>query len=232
MKHHSPRARVVGALVGFLLVAAACGSDAKKVVSDTTPSTAASATTVSAGSTPSAGSTGGTAGTTVGTPAGTAAGTSAGSAAPSTKPATDVPQGGTLTIGAEQEPDCTDWINTCGGSSWGYWTMGVTTLPRSFDTKPDGSVVPCAAAGSLMFAPEITLAALKAMKAQYGDKIYGRYGFADAFNPHDGWIGRDVLGIDLGITLLSAENLRSGKIWFWFMQNKEITQALQRASIS
>jgi peptide/nickel transport system substrate-binding protein len=46
--------------------------------------------------------------------------------------------GGTLTIGAEQEPDCADWSNTCGGSSWGYWMMNVTTLPRLYATAKEG----------------------------------------------------------------------------------------------
>ena len=137
MKRHTPRARVVGALVGFLLVAASCGSDSNKVAEDTTPTTAAT-TTVAGATTPPAGS---TAETTGGTPAGTE-GSTPGSGADTTAPASDVPQGGTLTIGAEQEPDCTDWINTCGGSSWGFWMMGTTTLPRTFDTKPDGTVVP------------------------------------------------------------------------------------------
>ena len=82
-----------------------------------------------------------------------------------------------------------------------------------------------------MFTPEITLPALKKMKDEYGDKIYGRYGFADAFNPHNGWVNPDVLGIDLGITLLSAENLRSGKNWYWFMQNEEIRRAMKRAGL-
>ena len=77
-----------------------------------------------------------------------------------------------------------------------------------------------------MFTPDISLAAIKEMKTRFGEKIYGRYGFADAFNPHDGWVNRDVIGIDLGITLLSAENLRSGKVWYWFMQNPEISRAM------
>jgi beta-glucosidase len=95
----------------------------------------------------------------------------------------------------------------------------------------DGSVVPCAAAGSLMFTPDISLPALEELKAKYGDKIYGKYGFADAFNPHNGWVNRDVIGIDLGITLISIENLRSGKIWYWFMQNDAIRRAMRRAYI-
>ncbi len=50
----------------------------------------------------------------------------------------DVPEGGTLVIGAEQEPDCVAWILTCSGSSWGYWMMGVTTMPRAYDTVKEG----------------------------------------------------------------------------------------------
>ena len=84
----------------------------------------------------------------------------------------------------------------------------------------------------MMFTPEISLAALKEMKAKYGDKIYGRYGFADAFNPQTGWVDSDVIGIDLGITLLSAENLRTGKIWYWFMQNPEIRAAMKSVGIN
>jgi len=44
-----------------------------------------------------------------------------------------VPSGGTLVVGAEQEPDCADWMGSCGGSSWGYWMMQVGTMPRAYD---------------------------------------------------------------------------------------------------
>jgi hypothetical protein len=119
------------------------------------------------------------------------------------------------------------WGITASDSARGYvaWS-GPPRHPRI-----DGSVVPCAAAGSLMFTPDISLPALKEMKARYGDKIYGKYGFTDAFNPNNGWVNPDVIGIDLGITLLSAENLRSGKVWYWFMQNKEITEALEKIGL-
>ena len=119
------------------------------------------------------------------------------------------------------------WGLTASDYKGGYTAWGAP--PRHPDT--DGSVVPCAPAGSLMFTPDIALAALKEMKDRYGDKIYGRYGFADAFNPHDGWVNRDVIGIDLGITLLSAENLRSGKVWHWFMLNDEARIGLRRAQV-
>ncbi|MGH9339689.1 MAG: glucoamylase family protein, partial [Acidobacteriota bacterium] len=41
-----------------------------------------------------------------------------------------------------------------------------------------------------------------------------------------GWMGPDVIGIGVGITLLSAENLRTGNVWRWFMANSEIPRAL------
>lgn len=92
----------------------------------------------------------------------------------------------------------------------------------------DGSVVPAAAAGSLAFLPKDCLHVLMAMKAKYGDKAWGRYGFVDAFNPRLPWYDTDVLGIDQGISVIMAENLRSGKVWSIFMQNPEARTAMQR----
>ncbi|MCY2925518.1 MAG: hypothetical protein NT031_08770, partial [Planctomycetota bacterium] len=93
----------------------------------------------------------------------------------------------------------------------------------------DGTVVPCASGGSLMFTPDISLDALKTMFIKFGNKAYKRYGFVDAFNPTTGWFGPDVIGIDVGITLLSAENLRTGSVWRWFMANPEAEKALRLA---
>lgn len=119
------------------------------------------------------------------------------------------------------------WGMTSSDSERGYIAWGG---PPRHD-RTDGSVVPCAAAGSLMFTPDITLPALKRMKAEYGEKVYLKYGFVDAFNPHTGWVNGDVIGIDLGITLLAAENLRTGKNWHWFMQNEEIRRGLKLAKL-
>jgi hypothetical protein len=119
------------------------------------------------------------------------------------------------------------WGITSSNSATGYKTWGGP--PRK--SNIDGTVVPCAAAGSLMLAPDICIPALKAMKQRFGDKIYGRYGFTDAFHPTNGWSSPDVLGLDIGITLLSAENLRSGNLWKWFMRNPEIPRAMQLAGM-
>jgi hypothetical protein len=119
------------------------------------------------------------------------------------------------------------WGITASDSQKGYTAWGGP--PRQGDL--DGSVVPAAAAGSLMFTPDITLPALREMHRRFGDRVYGRYGFADAFHPTSGWVNPDVIGIDLGISLLSAENLRTGNVWTWFMKNPEVRSALERVGL-
>jgi hypothetical protein len=106
------------------------------------------------------------------------------------------------------------WGLTSSDGAAGYVDWGGPPVRnRPVDTRIDGTVVPCAAAGSLVFCPVDCIAALREMKTRWGERIYGPYGFADAFNPHTGWVGADVIGIDVGITLLMAENLRSGLVW-------------------
>jgi hypothetical protein len=119
------------------------------------------------------------------------------------------------------------WGISASDSERGYLAWGGP--PR--DPAVDGTVVPYAAAGSLMFTPDISLAALRALKEKYGAKAYGRYGFADAFNPNTNWVDTDVIGIDQGITLIGAENSRDGLVWRHFMKNREITRALDRVGL-
>jgi hypothetical protein len=93
----------------------------------------------------------------------------------------------------------------------------------------DGSVVPYAATGSLPFLPDDCLRVLHALKDRHGKFAWGRYGFCDAFHPDAQWYDPDVLGIDLGIGVLMAENLRSGFIWETFARNPEVSSAMQKA---
>ncbi|MDT5296677.1 MAG: hypothetical protein QOJ76_3557 [Acidobacteriota bacterium] len=115
------------------------------------------------------------------------------------------------------------WGISASDSAGGYVAWGGP--PR--DPAIDGTVVPYAPAGSLMFTPDISLRALRALKERYGARVYGRYGFADAFNPNTGWVDEDVIGLDQGITLLSAANLRDRLVWRYFMKNSEIQRALK-----
>jgi hypothetical protein len=96
----------------------------------------------------------------------------------------------------------------------------------------DGSVVPSAPGGSLAFLPQQTLRVLKNMKNRYGDKAWCRYGLINAFNPMTNWYDTDVVGIDTGVTLLMAENLRTGMVWKAFMENPEPQRALQLAGFA
>ena len=93
----------------------------------------------------------------------------------------------------------------------------------------DGSVVPYATAGSLPFLPGPCLQVLHSLRDRYSKYAWGRYGFCDAFHPDAQWYDPDVLGIDLGIGVLMAENLRTGFVWETFAKNPEVSIALQRA---
>ncbi len=114
------------------------------------------------------------------------------------------------------------WGVSASDSAHGYLAWGEPQVGPILD----GTLVPSAAGGSLMFTPRICLEALQNMKARFGGRIFGRYGFVDAFNPSTGWVDPDVIAEDLGITLLSAENLRSGMVWRWFMRNPSIRRSL------
>lgn len=93
----------------------------------------------------------------------------------------------------------------------------------------DGSIVPCATGGSLAFLFEDCMRVLRNIRGPYKAKAWARYSFVDAFNPLTGWYDQDVLGIDLGITMLMAENHRTGLVWDTFMKNPEAQSAMQKA---
>lgn len=92
----------------------------------------------------------------------------------------------------------------------------------------DGSVVPCATGGSLPFLFSDCIKVLRNIRGKYAPKAWGLYSFVDAFNPLIGWYDTDVLGIDLGITMVMAENQRTGFIWDTFMKNPEPTAAMSK----
>jgi len=94
----------------------------------------------------------------------------------------------------------------------------------------DGSIVPCAAAGSIPFVPGDCLTVLRNIRSQY-PRTWQRYGFVDAFNPLSGWYDPDVIGIDVGITMLMAENQRSKFVWNTFMTNPEAQSAFQTVGL-
>ena len=125
-----------------------------------------------------------------------------------------------------------------------YWARGAGTD----EINDDGTIAPTAAGGSIPFAPEIAIPALVAMRRQYGEPLFGRYGFVDAFNPSltdgslrvsqgriepgVGWFDTDYLGIDQGPILLMIENQRSQFVWRLMRTNPYLVRGLCRAGFT
>jgi len=128
-------------------------------------------------------------------------------------------------LGKTEFPGCYDekvWGVSASDSAKGYHGWGGPPKQGPLD----GTVVPCAAGGSLMFEPALCVEALRTMKERFGSRIWGPYGFTDAFHAVNGWTNPDVIGIDVGITLLSAENARTGSVWKWTMQDSQLRRGL------
>jgi hypothetical protein len=119
------------------------------------------------------------------------------------------------------------WGITASDSEHGYVVWGGPP-----ETGPiDGTVVPSAPAGSLPFMPRETLRVLRTMRTKY-ERSWTQYGFVNAFNPLTNWYDSDVIGIDTGISMLMAENLRTRFVWETFMKNPEAQRGLDRAGFT
>ena len=83
------------------------------------------------------------------------------------------------------------------------------------------------------FAPQECLKALKTMYNNYcagpETRLWGTYGFKDAFKPHNSWFGPDYIGIDQGPIVLMIENYFTQRVWNVFMKSPYIQTGLQRA---
>ena len=110
------------------------------------------------------------------------------------------------------------------GGAHGYIARGAP--PAEND---DGTIAPTAAGGSLPFAPEECVRALKAIYDGHRERIWCGYGFRDAFNLKEDWWGQDVIGIDQGPILLMAENMRTGRVWERMRENKVLQRGLAQA---
>ncbi len=125
------------------------------------------------------------------------------------------------------KPQFSDYSDDLWGISASDYVHGYTAWGGPPPQGPiDGSIVPCATGGSLPFQFADCMRVLRTIRGAYGTKAWGQYGYVDAFNPLTGWYDSDVLGIDLGITMLMAENQRSGLIWSTFMKNPEAQSAI------
>jgi hypothetical protein len=135
---------------------------------------------------------------------------------------------------------------TYAGEKRRFWTYAGRGLGPDFSVD-DGTLTPTAAGGSIAFAPEIAIPALRAMRERYGDDLYSTYGFLDAWNPSfdfdvrvqhgrvvpgKGWFDTDYLGLDQGPILIALENHRSGLIWKLLRSNPIVVRGLRRGGFS
>ena len=121
-----------------------------------------------------------------------------------------------------------------------YWARGAT----AGDIRDDGTIAPTAAASSIAFTPELSIAAIRTMSKR---AVYAQYGFLDAFNPmlrtteklkhgridpNEGWIDVDYLGIDEGPIIAMIENHRTGLVWKVMRKNPHVVKGLKRAGFT
>jgi len=126
----------------------------------------------------------------------------------------------------KQFPDYSEdlWGITASDSEQGYVAWGGPPAMGPID----GTVVPSAAGGSLPFLPDATIRVLRTIRNRY-PAAWNKYGFVNAFNPLKNWYDTDVIGIDTGIILLMAENLRTRFVWDTFMKTPEAKRGMERA---
>lgn len=128
--------------------------------------------------------------------------------------------------------DHADKFKSYGSNSWGLTACDGPEGYRAYgaaEGQHDGTVSPHAPAGSLPFVPAECIAALKFFRSQFGERIWGRYGFRSAFNLDRNWWATDSIGIDQGMTLIMAENLRTGRVWRWTNRDQTLQRGLKRA---
>lgn len=89
-----------------------------------------------------------------------------------------------------------------------------------------GVISPTAAVSSIVYTPKESLAAMRNWYTNYKDKLWGDYGFYDAFSEQENWYPKRYLAIDQGPMVVMIENYRSELFWKLFMNSSEVQQAL------
>lgn len=95
-------------------------------------------------------------------------------------------------------------------------------------TNDKGTISPTAALSAFPYTPEFSMKALKHFYYDLGEKIWGPFGFTDAFNETKNWYAKSYLAIDQGPIVVMIENYRTGLLWRLFMSCPEIKNGLKR----
>ncbi|MCB9323253.1 MAG: DUF3131 domain-containing protein [Lewinellaceae bacterium] len=113
------------------------------------------------------------------------------------------------------------WGLTASDNPWGYLAQEPTA------SRDNGTITPTAALSSMPYTPQFSIQALKHFYRDHGDRLWGKYGFYDAFNLDQNWFASSYLAIDQGPIICMIENYRTGLLWDNFMNNEEIAPALE-----
>jgi hypothetical protein len=120
-----------------------------------------------------------------------------------------------------------------GNACWGLTASdGPDGYAGHAPDNDDGTISPTGALSSMPYAPHEALAALRHFLSAHGEKLWGRYGFADAFCERRQWYADTYLAIDQGPIIVMIENHRSGLLWQLFMSAPEIRQGLRAMGFS
>ena len=88
-----------------------------------------------------------------------------------------------------------------------------------------GVISPTAALSSFPYTPDESMKVIRHLYEDLGDKVFGEYGFYDAFSEQDNWFLPRYLAIDQGPAIVMIENYRTGLLWNLFMSAPEVQDA-------
>lgn len=113
------------------------------------------------------------------------------------------------------------------------WGLTASDTPGGYQahspgSRDNGTITPTAAISSMPYTPTESMAALRAMYHEHGDRLWGPCGFHDAFNPENDWYAQTYLAIDQGTIVPMIENYRTGLCWCLFMATPEIQAMLPK----
>ncbi len=116
-----------------------------------------------------------------------------------------------------------------GADCWGLTASdSVEGYAAHSPTDDRGVLSPTAALSSFPYTPAESMAALRHFTGAMGGRLWGDYGFRDAFSPQKNWCADSYLAIDQGPIVVMIENFRSGLLWDLFMSAPEIAAGLAR----
>lgn len=119
------------------------------------------------------------------------------------------------------------------GKAWGLTASdGPTGYKVHSPTNDLGVITPTAAISSIPYTPDKSLDTMHYFYEHLGDRLWGEYGFYDAYSLQDQWFAESYLAIDQGPIVAMIENYRSGLLWDLFMTDADVKDGLTRLGFS